>query len=130
MFAQETGRNITGAAYRFGGPFPVPRRAEASAEGELTFLQEMASHALSRGPQAPRAAGGGAGGGSAGFRTSEASQATEEEGAGVGRVRLTIGVPKKGKSPAQVRYDQKHLLLYQKKANNKANKNAGKSNKG
>lgn len=150
MFAQETGRNITGAAYRFKEVRSLFRAAaEAmSAEGELTFLQEMASHApLSRGPQAPppQPSGGGGGGGPSWLqdKRSFSLKRPREEGAGVeARASNKKGksLPKKGKSPAQVRYDQKRLLLYQKKkannnqqkkANNKANKNAGgKSNKG
>ena len=150
MFAQETGRNITGAAYRFKEVRALFRAAaEAmSAEGELTFLQEMASHApLSRGPQAPppQPSGGGGGAGPSWLqdKRSFSLKRPREEGAGVeARAFNKKGksLPKKGKSPAQVQYDKKRLLLYQKKkannnqqkkANNKANKNAGgKSNKG
>jgi len=122
-----------------------------SAEGELTFLREMASPApLNRGPQAPppQPSGGGGGGKGGGpswlqNKRSFSLKRPREEGAGVeARASNKKGksLPKKGKSPAQVRYDKKRLLLYQqkkannnqqKKANNKANKNAGdKSNKG
>ena len=133
MFAQETGRNITGAAYRFKEVCSLFRAAaEAmSAEGELTFLQEMASHApLSRGPQAPppQPSGGGGGAGPSWLqdKRSFSLKRPREEGAGVeARASNKKGKspPKKGKSPPK--------FIQQKKANNKANKNAGgKSNKG
>ena len=90
-----------------------------------------------------RAAGAGAGPSWLQDKRSFSLKRPREEGAGVeARASNKKGksLPKKGKSPAQVRYDQKRLLLYQKKkannnqqkkANNKANKNAGgKSNKG
>ena len=109
MFAQETGRNITGAAYRFKEVRSLFRAAaEAmSAEGELTFLQEMASHApLSRGPQAPppQPSGGGGGAGPSWLqdKRSFSLKRPREEGAGVeARAPNKKGKspPKKGKSP-------------------------------
>ena len=87
MFAQETGRNITGAAYRFKEVRALFRSAleYMSAVGELAFLQELASPApLSRGPQAPppRPSGGGGGGRSvvASGQAKLLSQATEGGG--------------------------------------------------
>lgn len=109
MFAQETGRNITGAAYRFKEVRALFRSAleYMSAVGELAFLQELASPApLSRGPQAPppRPSGGGGGGGPSWLqdKRSFSLKRPREEGAGVeARAPNKKGKspPKKGKSP-------------------------------
>ena len=107
------------------------RAAEAmSAEGELTFLQEMASHApLSRGPQAPppQPSGGGGGAGPSWLqdKRSFSLKRPREEGSwrrGACVQQEGKSLPKKGKSPAQVRYDQKRLLLYQKRRPTTINK--------
>jgi len=109
VFAQETGRNITGAAYRFKEVRALFRSAleYMSAVGELAFLQELASPApLSRGPQAPppRPSGGGGGGGPSWLqdKRSFSLKRPREEGAGVeARAPNKKGKspPKKGKSP-------------------------------
>ena len=128
MFAQETGRNITGAAYRFKEVRALFRAAaEAmSAEGELTFLREMASPApaSSRGPQAPPSSqpsgGVGARGGPSWLRDkrSFSLKRPREEGASV----EARAPNKKGKSPPNKKgKPPPKTTKSQKKANNKAN---------
>ena len=148
MFAQETGRNITGAAYRFKEVRALFRSAleYMSAVGELAFLQELASPApLSRGPQAPppQPSGGGGGGRPSWLqdKRSFSLKRPREEGAGVeARAPNKKGKspPKKGKSPPTKGKPEGQKKAQnrkgQKKANNKANKTriaaGGKSNKG
>ena len=148
VFAQETGRNITGAAYRFKEVRALFRSAleYMSAVGELAFLQELASPApLSRGPQAPppRPSGRGGGGRPSWLqdKRSFSLKRPREEGAGVeARAPNKKGKspPKKGKSqPTKGKPEGQKKAQNrkgQKKANNKANKTriaaGGKPNKG
>lgn len=132
MFAQETGRNITGAAYRFKEVRALFRSAleYMSAVGELAFLQELASPApLRRGPQAPppQPSGGGGAGGPSWLqdKRSFSLKRPREEGAGAeARAPNKKGKspPKKGKSPPK-KGKSPPKFIQQKKVNNKANKN-------
>lgn len=97
-----------------------------SAEGELTFLREMASPApaISRGPQAPPSSqpSGGVGGGGPSWLREKRSfslKRPREEGADV----EARAPNKKGKSPPKKGKPPPKTTKSQKKANNKANKN-------
>ena len=107
VFAQETGRNITGAVpLGAGGPRPVSTRVEhMSAVGELAFRRSWRHRRPSAGARRRRRRGRAAGAGAVrrGFRTSEASLSSDRGRRALAEAREPNkkgkSPPKKGKSP-------------------------------